>query len=251
MIKTIIVDDEPASLEILRNYISAFENDIVLCASCSNMQDAIQAVNQYKPDILLLDIELGDGLSFEILERYPDLKAHIIFITAYDQYVLKAIKFHAFDYLFKPVIQAEFESTIRKALNNIRSMKPLPDTTALIAHLKGSISSKIAVPNKNGLSYYHKGDIVYVEADGSYSIMHMINTKTITITRKIKDFEESLVDNGFIRVHKSFLVNIQHISELHRDDSGYLVMEGGARIPISPKDKELIIQKIKTASHII
>jgi two-component system LytT family response regulator len=251
MIKTIIVDDEPASLEILRNYISAFKDDITLCASCSTMHEAIQAIQHYKPDLLLLDIELGDGLSFEILEKYPDLKAHIIFITAYDQYILKAIKFHAFDYLFKPVIQAEFEETIQKALKNIRSMKPLPDTMALLAHLKDNISNKIAVPNKNGLSYYLKGDIVYIEADGSYSIMHMTNRKAITITRKIKDFEESLGHSGFIRVHKSYLVNIRHISELHRDDSGYLVMEDDARIPISPKDKEAIIQKIKTASHII
>jgi two-component system LytT family response regulator len=251
MIKTIIVDDETASLELLSSYISAFRQDLILCKTCSTIPDAADAIRQYQPDLLLLDIELGDGVSFEILEQFPELKAHVIFITAYDRYVLKAIKFHAFDYLFKPVIQKEFDETIRKVITDIHLKRPSPDTVSLIAYLKGNISNKIAVPNRNGLSYFHTEDIIYIEADGSYSIMHFRQANTVTITRKIKDFEESLIHNGFIRVHKSFMVNIRHISELHRDDSGYLIMTNGSRIPLSPKDKELIISKIKMASHII
>lgn len=251
MIKAIIVDDEIASLEMLGSYIAAYDKDIELCASCMNIEEAVQAIRQYEPDILLLDIELGGGLSFEILEHFPEMRFHVVFITAYDRYVLKAIKYHAFDYLFKPVIRSEFNATIGKMMENIRRLKPFPDVSALIAELKGANSCRIAVPNRNGLSYYEAGDILYVEADGSYSVMHLAGSKTVTVTRKIKDFEETLATKGFIRVHKSFLVNISHISELHRDDSGYLLMANQARIPISPKDKEAIIQRIKKVSHLI
>ncbi len=251
MIKTIIVDDEIASLEVLGSYIAAYEKEIRLCASCRTLEEAVEAIRRYEPDILLLDIELGSSLSFEILEHFPGMRSHVIFITAYDRYVLKAIKYHAFDYLFKPVIRAEFNAAIQKVMEDIRRLKPVPDITALITELNGKNSCRIAVPNKNGLSYYQTRDIIYIEADGSYSVMHLSESKAVTITRKIKDFEETLATKGFIRVHKSYLVNIEHISELHRNDSGYLLMDNQAKIPISPKDKEAIIQKIKMASHLI
>lgn len=251
MIKAIIVDDENASLEILSSLLSAFDKEIELCAACGNIDDAVQAIRQHEPEVLLLDIELGEGLSFEILECFPGVQFHVIFITAYDRYVLKAIKYHAFDYLFKPVIRTEFNAAIAKVMEDIKRKRPYPDVTALITELKGTNNSRIAVPNKNGLSYYFARDIIYIEADGSYSVMHLLGEKEVTITRKIKDFEKTMITMGFIRVHKSFLVNIEHIIELHRDDSGYVLMSNKAKIPISPKDKELIIQKIKLASHMV
>ena len=251
MIKAIIVDDEIASLEILSSYIGAFNKDIQLCCVCQNIEQAVSAINDFKPELLLLDIELGEGMSFEILEHFPDLRAHILFITAYDRYVLKALKYHAFDYLFKPINRIEFNEAIKKVLENIRKMHPISDFNALITELKSTNNFRIAVPNKSGLSYYNTGEIVYIEADGSYSIMHLKENKSVMVTRKIKDFEETLSTKGFIRVHKSFLVNIDCIIELHRNDSGYLLMSNKAKVPISPKDKEFIIQKIKMASHLI
>ncbi|HEY1045890.1 MAG TPA: LytTR family DNA-binding domain-containing protein [Bacteroidia bacterium] len=251
MIKAIIVDDETASLEMLSGFIGAFDKEIKLCSVCQNIDQALKSIREYEPELLLLDIELGEGLSFEILEHFPELRAHILFITAYDRYVLKALKYHAFDYLFKPINRIEFNTAIKKVLDNIRKMQPLSDINALISELKGVNKFRIAVPNKSGLSYYNTDEIVYIEADGSYSIMHLKDQRSIVITRKIKDFEETLSPKGFIRVHKSYLVNIDCIIELHRNDSGYLLMSDQAKIPISPKDKESIIQKIKMASHLI
>lgn len=251
MIKTIIIDDEPASLEMLGIYISRFNADVSVCAQCSSMHEGIEAIARYSPDLLLLDIKLGDGLGFEILEQFPGLRAHVVFITAYDQYVLKAIKVHAFDYLLKPVVRSEFESTMHSVISNIRNTELRPHTSALISSLKDNLGHKIAVPCRSGLSYYKTNGIVYIKADGSYSILYLDNGKTTTISRKIKNFEDSLANAGFIRVHKSYLINLHHMAELHRDDSGYVLMDDGSRIPLSPKDKESVIQKIKMASHVI
>ena len=251
MIKAIIIDDEPASLELLGAYIVQFKADVTVCAKCSSMQEGIAAIAKHDPQILLLDIKLGDGLGFEILEKFPGLQAHVVFITAYDQYVLKAIKVHAFDYLLKPVVKSEFEKTIQSVISNIKNTKPIPDTASFISSLKDKLGHKIAVPSRNGLIYYRTTDILYIKADGSYSVMHLDKGKTSTISRKIKDFEDSLENHGFIRVHKSYLINLHHVAELHRDESGYVLMDDGSRIPLSPKDKENVIQKIKMASHLI
>lgn len=251
MIKTIIIDDEPASLELLGVYIAPFNAELSVSAKCSSMKEGIEAIAMHHPDLLLLDIKLGDGLGFEILERFPGLRAHVVFITAYDQYVLKAIKIHAFDYLLKPIVRTEFESTIRSVISNIRKTEPMPYTAALISSLKDNLGHKIAVPSRNGLSYYKTNSIVYIKADGSYSVICQDNGKTTTISRKIKDFEDSLINDGFIRVHKSYLINLHHVAELHRDDSGYILMDDGTKIPLSPKNRESVIQKIKMASHLI
>src|SRR4051812_93477 len=119
MVKAILVDDEVASLEMLRSELAFFADEIDVCASCAGIEEATRKIGLYKPEILLLDIELEEGLSFEILEQFPDLPVHIIFITAYDHYALKAIKYHAFDYLVKPVVTEELHAILRKIVKDI------------------------------------------------------------------------------------------------------------------------------------
>lgn len=136
-------------------------------------------------------------------------------------------------------------------INDFNSEKLQRSNAMLFDSMRGGFSRKIAVPGRSGLIYYNPDDIVYIEADGSYAIMHLSTLKPVTVSRKVKDFESSLADKGFLRVHKSYLANINHIAELHRDDSGYLIMSNQARIPISPKDKEQVIESIKQFCTII
>lgn len=251
MIKAIIIDDEVASIEVIRTLVHTFSNEIAICSTCLTIDDAVRETRLHKPDILFLDIELADGLGFEILEQLPDLHPHVIFITAYDHYAIRAIRFHAFDYLLKPVIPGEMHQTLNKVIMDIKEQHTRPDSQALLHQLRTGLVQKIAVPSKNGLHYYPIQDIVLIEGDGSYAVMHLANANPVTVTKKIKNFEELLSDKGFIRIHKSFLVNTDHIRELHRDDSGYLVMSNGKKVPISPKDKEEIIHLIKQVSNIV
>lgn len=251
MIKAILVDDEIASIEIIKAHIGLLSGELELCAACRNIADAVNAIRLQKPDILLLDIDLGEGLSFEILEQLPDLQFHVIFITAYDHYAIKAIKYHAFDYILKPIVAEELHYALRKAMADIKNRKSTPDTFALLEYLKGNIAEKIAVPDRNGFSYYKLSDIVYVEANGSYVSLSLQNGNSVIVSKPLKNFEVSLINKGFLRVHKSYLVNIQHIVSVHRDDGGYLQMSNQKQVPISPKDKESIIDRIKQASNII
>lgn len=251
MIKAIIVDDEPRAAEMLSILAAAYVDELDICAICRNVKDSIEKIRVHEPDIVFLDVELADGLCFEILENVSDIHFHAIFITAHEHYALKAIKFHAFDYLLKPIVPAELETVLKKVIAEIGNSQSVLDTQALLRYFKQQPISRIAVPSKHGLQYFHIEDIVFIEADGNYTNMHLINQKNVLISRKIKDFENTLSGKGFLRVHKSYMVNINHIAELHRDESGYLLMSNNKKVPLGAKDKEDIIELIKRTSYTV
>lgn len=251
MIKAIIVDDEPSAGEIIRTLIQTYGNDIQVCSTCQNISDAVRDIRLFQPDLLFLDIELADGSGFDILEQSPGLKARVIFVTAHEHYSLLAIKQHAFDYILKPVDPEEFATALRKVTDSLQQQAPHPLPDTLLQYFRNMNIRKIAVPNRNGFSYYNMEDIVTLEAEGSYTRIHFSSSKQVLVSRGLRDFELSLTGKGFLRVHKSFLVNIDHIAELHRDDNGYLVMSNGSKIYLSGKDKAEIIRKIKEFSNII
>lgn len=251
MIKAIIVDDEPSAGEIIRTLIRKNNRDIAICATCQTIADAVKNINAHKPDLLFLDIELADGSGFDILEQVPDINTHVIFISAHEHYSLQAIKRQAFDYILKPVDPAEFAQTLQKVTEHIRQRTGGPFPEELLHLLRGQNLRRIAVPNRNGFSYYNIDDIISLEAAGSYSRIHLTGNKEVLVSRGLRDFEQSLSGKNFLRVHKSFLVNMDHIAELHRDDNGYLVMSNGSRIYLSSKDKTEIIRKIKEYSNMV
>jgi two-component system LytT family response regulator len=247
--KAIIVDDELAAGEVIHNLIHSFSAAVEVCSICHTIEQAIQDIRRFCPDILFLDIQLAEGSGFEILERLPDLQCRIVFVTAYEQYALKAIKHHAFDYILKPVVPAEFKQLLDKIL---RQGKSAPvDTNALLRFLQEQKPKRIAVPIRSGFHYYDVQDIIMLKAQGSYTAMYLAGNKEILVTRILKDFETSLADAGFLRVHKSFIVNPDYITELRKEDSGYLVMSNGELVPISTKEREAVLNKLQAVVRMI
>jgi two-component system, LytTR family, response regulator len=251
MIKAIIIDDEPSAAKVIRALAAPFADDIHICCDCLNIDEAVQAINKYDPDIIFLDIELSDGSGFEILDKVPGIKARVIFVTAYDNYALPAIKHNAYDYILKPVIAGELHQVLSKVINDIATVNRQNDNTILLDYLKRNALTKIAISDRNGLQYYSVNDIVLIEGEGSYSKMYLTNSTTVVVTRLIKDFESSLADKTFLRVHKSYLVNMTHITALKREDNGYLIMSNGMKIPISSKDKDHIMAELKAYSRFV
>lgn len=251
MIKAIIVDDEPSAGEVLQTLISSFPQQITICDICTNIPSAISAIQKHEPTVIFLDIELADGSGFEILENLDDLQPRIVFITAYEHYAINAIKHNAFDYILKPIDPEELYRVLEKLIEEEEKSAPYPDAMALLQQLIGGIGKKIAVPNRTGLEYYFIDDIVLIEGQGSYVQMHLTNGNSPLISKKIKDFEGILANKGFLRVHKSFFINLAHIESLHKDDGGYIQMSNGRQVTISPKDKDDILRSIKQLSNII
>jgi two-component system, LytTR family, response regulator len=144
-----------------------------------------------------------------------------------------------------------FRALLGKAIQSIRQATAPPAADALLQYFRNLNSRKIAVPNKNGFSYYNIEEIISLEAAGSYTRIHFSNNKQILVSRGLRDFELHLAEKGFLRVHKSYLINMEYIAEFHRGDNGYLVMSDGSKIHLSSKDKGEIIKKIKEFSNII
>jgi two-component system LytT family response regulator len=202
----------------------------------------------HTPDILFLDVELADGTGFDVLEKLPGLKARVIFITAYDHYSLQAIKHHAFDYILKPIDPAEFRKTLQETISIIGSARPEND---LLNYFRKLETKKIAIPDRSGYKYHDIDTIVLLEAEGSYTKIFFSDSQQTLISKGLREFETPLHDKGFLRVHKSYFVNITHIAELRKEDGGYLVMSNDKIVPIGAKNRDEVMERLKHFARLV
>ena len=182
---------------------------------------------------------------FEMLEQLQEINFHLIFVTSYDAYALKAIRFSAIDYLLKPVDREELQTAVQKVIKRIQV--PLPEQLKIILEKiqhPVSASNKIALPTMEGLQMIAVESIVVCEADDNYTTLILKNNKKIVVSCTLKVIEELLEDHSFIRVHRSFVVNLQEIEKYVKGDGGYLVMSDGSEILISRNKKEELLKKL-------
>lgn len=232
MMKVVIIDDELAARDILRNVCAQRSKTIKVCGDSDHIQGGIELIKKQKPDLVLLDIEFPEGTGFEVLEALKDMKFQVIFITAHDDYALKAIKYHALDYILKPIDSEEVLKALDAAADKIKGSSG-SRWNYLLDYLRGSNHDKFPLPIKDGYRYIRLNDLVHLRADGSYTDLFLTNKERITISKKLAWFEQRLSELGFLRVHRSHMVNEYHISELHRDDGGYLITSLGTRVDVS------------------
>jgi two-component system, LytTR family, response regulator len=243
MITAIIVDDELASRALIQSLIKTQSVEVKVIGIFSNIDDAVNNITGSGPDVLFLDVALPGGTSFDILERIPGITSHIVFITAHEQYSLKAIKHNAFDYLLKPIDVDEFRDTLARVIKKTMQNKSIGDPISY----RNQAAKKISLPDKNGYKYYLIDDLILLEADGSYTKAYLTGGRIIIICKGLKEFELILNDNEFLRVHKSYLINLQHIAELRREEGVHLIMTNGFNVPISLKNRDFILNTLKSA----
>ena len=245
MLKTIIIDDEPYCCEILAAMLEADCTDVNIAGIYTNGPDAIKAIHQLSPDIVFLDVEMPKMNGFEMLEQLPHINFHLIFTTSYDQYALKAIRFSAIDYLLKPIDREELKNAVNKVKQRIQV--PLPQQLEILMQKIRQPSnpiSKIALPTIEGLQMIPIENIISCESDDNYTTLKLRNGKKLLVTRSLKDIEESLEQHSFIRVHRSYLVNLNEIEKYIKGDGGYLIMSDGSSIDVARNKKELLLKKL-------
>jgi len=241
----IIVDDEPA----VRNTISALlrENfpDITVGAMAGSIGEGYEAVTEHNPDILFLDIELPDGLGFELLKKLSPVHFRTIFITGHQEYALDAIKVSALDYILKPIDSDELIAAINKARTIINHEEEQLKLIALGENLQGKkILKRIILRTADALQLISVGDIIRAEADSNYTHFYLTGGKHIIVSRTIKEYEAMLSGSGMIRVHQSHVVNLIYIDKFFRHDGGYLLLKDGSTVPVSPNLKQKVLQAI-------
>lgn len=241
----VLVDDIPQALEMLQNDISNKYPTIQIIGTASSVVEAAKLLRKQQPDILFLDIMLGDGTGFDILEIIPDLQSKIIFVTASDEYAIKAFKFAAIDYVLKPYTDKELANAINKA---IKSIQPHKDQLDVLQH---AVSNPTNKPKKISLHTLDKivvvslDEIIRCKSDNNYTTFYFDNGSKIMVTKTLKYFTDLLKESHFLRVHQSHLVNTKFIKEYIKSDGGYLVLKNKSTIPVSIRKRAEVIKSLE------
>ena len=237
---TVIIDDEPDSIELLQLQLQKNCPQVKVIATYTNPLQALKDIHHFTPDLLFLDIEMPVINGFEILEKMQEKDMSVIFVTAYNQFALKAFKFNALDYLVKPFDTDELTDAVAKAE---RLNKPTKHQLAnLQQQLYGEPISRIAIPGQHGAFFIEFNDIIYVEASNNYSIIVLQDDRRFTISKTLKDVQEVLEERHFLRVHRQYIINLNSLKQFNRNENT-LVMNNGSVIPIARNQKERLIEK--------
>ena len=237
--KAIIVDDEQRAQAVMENLLTEFCPDVTIMACCGDVPTAISAIQQHEPDVVFLDIEMPNYSGFELFSFFEEINFQVIFATAYSEYAIRAFEVAALDYLLKPIDIDKLEAAVAKARQLQGGMAMKKQLELLEKSLKSKQISRLALPISEGLVIINVDDIISLEADGSYTIISLKNRSDLLISKKLKYFEDLLVNcPQFFRIHRSRIVNLKAI-ENYNSKEALLYMTNQSTIKIARNKKQL------------
>jgi two-component system LytT family response regulator len=242
--RAIIVDDELANIENLRALLLKHCPQVAVVASAFNNKDAAGLINLHQPELVFLDIQLNDDSGFNLFKLLPQKSFEVIFVTAFDNYGIQAIKFAALDYILKPVDIDELVAAIAKAEEKTKSKRHNQQLDFLLSHVKQDEKQplKIALPQQKEIRYVVVNDIIRCEANNVYTFFYLQNGERLLVSKTLKEFAGLLEPNGFFRAHQTHLVNMMAIKSWLKEDGGTLLLTNGDKIPVSRPNRD----KLKT-----
>jgi two-component system LytT family response regulator len=246
MIKAFIVDDEPELVELDKVLLEKHFDDIQIIGSCGTVAEAVDFINEYKPQLLMLDIRLSDGTGFNILQKIKPYNYALIFITAYNEFAIKAIKFSAIDYILKPIDENEFRAAVNRALSSINDDALHGQVQTFFNYYERKTQTRrIVLKTTEAINIVDVGDITHCRSESNYTTFYMTDGKKIMVSRVLKEYEDLLSEYGFFRPHHSFLVNLNHVTKLDKTDGGFLILKDGVEVPVSLRRKKRLMQVLE------
>jgi len=247
MIRAIIIDDEQYCITALEHDIELFCPDVKVVAICRSGQEGIEAINKHKPQLVFLDISMPLMTGFEMLEQLgKTTQFNVIFTTAFDQYMLKALRMSALDYLLKPVDPKQLMSAIERFQE-----LPTPSSAGrerinnlLLNRALDPEKQKIVLPNRDGFDFVSVGDILYCAADGAYTDIIFLNGKKLVVSRSLGEIEANLPETKFERIHHSTLINISEIIQIKKSDGFFVVMSNGDKLSVARSKKDNLLARL-------
>ena len=244
MIQAVIVDDEVSNIENLTILLNKYCPKIVVAGTATNVDQALLVIRETNPSILFLDIQMPDKGGFDLLKSITNHNFEVIFVTAYDQYAIQAIRFSALDYLLKPVNINELVNAVDRAIINAERKMQNERLENLIHSISNKNQLRIAIPGKKETLFISPESILFCQSDNNYTIFYLKNKQKHIASKPIFEYEELLSTHGFIRCHQSYLVNSLFIKSWIKIDGDRLLMEDGHEIPVSRNNKEKVKQAI-------
>ncbi|MEL7425386.1 MAG: LytTR family DNA-binding domain-containing protein [Bacteroidota bacterium] len=237
-IRTILVEDEPSGMDNLRWKLQNNCPEVEIVAECTTGKDAIRAIKRHLPDLLFLDIRLGDMTGFDVLQAIKHPTFELIFTTSYDEYAIQAIKNSALDYLLKPIDEDELLDAVAKCRTK---QKKSASSTAT----ETPTQQRFGFPISTGQQFIDLSEVIYAQAEDNVALVYIKEQKPLKISRSLGWLEEELQDYGFCRIHHSYLINLHLMTEYIRNEGGFVIMQGGKAISISRRRKDDFLQALE------
>lgn len=250
MIKAILIDDDVNLREGLNGLLSLYAPDIDIIGEADSVESGVEIVNKLNPQVIFLDIQMNDGTGFDMLEKLSEINGkvtyHVVFITAYEHYAIKAFRFSALDFLLKPVAPDDLEKVIDKIRNVLEKDNDYSHIDLLLENIRKKADNfkRIALSNSDGIHLLDISDIIRCESDDNYTKFFIKNRKPILISKTLKEYEELLTEHDFVRIHQSHLINLDYVKSYVKKENGFVLMADDTQLPISQRKKEQLQQII-------
>lgn len=251
MITALLIEDDKHLRTGLKALLERYTNDILIIGEAESVKTGIAAIEKLRPQVIFLDIHLTDGTGFDILEQLTKtngkLKAHVVFITAHEQYAVKAFKFSALDFILKPVDPEELQHTMGKIKEAVGKNNSFENIDLLLENIRKKVDNfkRIALSTSDGIHLFEVSDIIRCEAKANYTEFFIKNHKPVLISKTLKEYEEMLTEHGFERIHQSHLINLSYLKSYIKSDGGYVIMADNSNIPIAQSKKEKLQELIR------
>lgn len=245
MKKILIIDDEKPTREFIRRMLESFKLNAAIFIDGENVESGIKAIEEIQPDLVLLDIQMPDGNGFDVLRRVQYKKFEVIFITAFQEYAIQAIKFSALDYILKPIDMEELQSSVTRALDAIHEKVDESQFSVLQNNIQPNQKRKLVLKTLESIHVVDIDNIIRCEADKNYTSFFLADGKRILVSKTLKDYDTMLSGHSFFRAQQSHLININFIERYDKQDGGYVIMKDGASVPLSPAKKDQFFQLLE------
>ncbi|MHA4812231.1 LytR/AlgR family response regulator transcription factor [Flavitalea flava] len=246
--RAILVDDEPDGIRTLKRLLELNCPEVEIAGSCSNAHTAKQMLEDLKPDVIFLDVRMPGKSGLDMLSELDNKDFEVIFVTAHNEYMLQAMQFSAVDYLMKPVDEDRLVEAVQRLGKRVDQARQGGQAEVLLHNINkaGSpLEMRLCLPTQKGFTIVKLEEIIFCEAQRSYTLFRLINNKSILISKPLFDYDRLLTDTIFFRVHKSFLINLLHVKEYMRGEGGTVIMSNGMEIEVSRRKKEKFMVKVK------
>lgn len=240
--KTIIIEDEEQAVSALLAEINRNCPDLEIVGTAGKIQDAITLIENTNPELVFLDIQLTDGLGFEILKHFDKSSFQVIFTTAYSQYAINAIKFNALDYLLKPISGTDLKEAVSKIKSKSKNDIQIQIENFIKNQSLQNQNKKIALQTTQGIFIHEIQTILKCTSEGNYTHVHFTDGKKVLISKPLKDFEDMLCSYGFERIHNSHIINLNHLCSYIFKDGGYVIMSDKSTLPVSKRKKASLME---------
>lgn len=245
MLKAILIDDEKSALQSLQLDLSEYCPEIEVVATCKSAADGLRAISEHAPDLLFLDIEMPKMNGFELLQSLAEITFDVIFVTAYDQFAVRAFEFNAVDYLLKPILSSQLIQAVQKVLQRRKHEFPQTELEALVnnvqLHSHHTINN-IALPCSDGYEFIPVDQITHLQGESNYTWVFVESKKKYLVAKTMKELSGMIRFPQFFRAHKSYIVNLNHVAKYIRGRGGYLVLRDGNQIPVSRSQKDALMR---------